>query len=321
MIPKELNISVIEQVYNQIQPYIIRTPLLNNFSLNNDFETNLFLKLEFLQNSGCFKARGAINNLINLNDIQKKNGVTAVSAGNHAIAVSYAANIFSVKNKIFMYESANQYRLNKVKSLKANLLLTNPINAFKDVQNASKKDGYYYVHPFDGKFTLQGTASLGYEIINQVDKIDNVIIAVGGGGLISGVGSIIRQKFPNCNIIGVEPEESNGMTESLKKGYALKKVKTNSIADSLSPPLHMPYSFSVCKEIINYIVLVSDNEMKKYMKYMFENFKFFLEPACVAGIAALLGPLKGKLKNQNTLVIMCGSNIDVNKWFELTNNL
>ncbi|PPR45199.1 MAG: Phenylserine dehydratase [Alphaproteobacteria bacterium MarineAlpha5_Bin8] len=316
---QELRYPIIGKVHKKLSKYVIKTPILN--SSNNFFNTNLFLKLEFFQHSGCFKIRGAINNILNLTNKQKKIGVTAVSAGNHAIATSFAANKFAIKNKIFMYKSANKYRLDKVKSLNANLFLTDPVNAFKDVEKASKYEGFYFIHPFDGKKTIQGTASLGYEICEQIKKIDNIIISVGGGGLISGVGSIIKQKFPKCKIIGVEPIGANGMSDSLKKGYAMSRVKINSIADSLSPPLHMPYSFSICKEVIDEMVCVSDLEMINAMKVVYEKYKFVLEPACVAGIAALLGPLKNKFKNQNTLIILCGSNIDMKTWIKITKKI
>ena len=135
----------------------------------------------------------------------------------------------------------------------------------------------------------------------QIEKIDNIIVSVGGGGLIAGVGSIIRQKFPQCKIIGVEPEGAKGLSDSIKNNKPLIKVNINSIADSLCAPLHMPYSFSICKNVINEMVTVSDQEMKKSMKFMFENFKVALEPACVAGISALTGPLKNKFQNLNLM--------------------
>ena len=320
MIYQELEYSTISNVYEKLSPYVIKTPILENSQyLNQVFKTNLFFKLEFLQNSGCFKARGAINNILNLTEVEKQKGITAVSAGNHAIAASYAANIFSIKNKIFLYDSANAYRLKKVKSFTRNLEITNPQNAFKNVQKASKEEGYYFIHPFEGKNTVQGTASLGYEICEQIENIDNLIISVGGGGLIAGVGSIIRQKFPKCKIYGIEPTKSNGMSESLKKNKPLSNVKIDSIADSLSPPLHTPYTFSICQNIIDEMICVSDKEMIESMKFMFDNYKLMLEPACVAGIAALLGQLNNKLNNQNTLVVLCGSNIDIKSWIKFTN--
>ena len=276
--------------------------------------------MEFLQNAGTFKCRGAINNIINLTDFQKKIGVTTVSAGNHAIATSYVANKFKLNNKIFMYNSANEYRINKCKELNANLYFTDPSNAFKKVETASKNEGYFFVHPFDGVLTIQGSASLGLEILNQVQNIDNILISVGGGGLISGIGSTIKQIYPKCKIIGVEPEGAKGLSESLIKNKPINNVKINTIADSLSAPLHMPYSFNVCRQVVDKIVTVSDKQMINSMKFMFENFKMLLEPACVAGVAALLGPLKDQLINQKTIILLCGSNIDVKTWNNLVFN-
>ena len=318
MIPEELSLKKIQHIYQNLAPHVIQTPFVRGWSLINEIlNTNAIFKCEFLQNAGTFKARGAINNILNLTDVQKKAGVTAVSAGNHAIATSYAANKFGLKNKIFMYESANQYRIDKCNELNANLHFTDPHSAFKDVAIASEDEGYYFIHPFDGQYTLQGTASLGFELCNQIENIDNIIISVGGGGLISGVGSAIKQIYPKCNVIGVEPEGAQGLSQSLIQKKPLNKVSINTIADSLSAPLHMPYSFAVCKTVIDQMVTVSDDEMKKSMKFMFDNYKMMLEPACVAGIAALLGPLMNKLSKQNTVILLCGSNIDTQSWNNL----
>lgn len=321
MIPDELQQEKIKIVYSKLFPYIKKTPLIKSLSLINDiFDTNLFFKMEFLQHAGTFKTRGAINNILNLDEEKKLQGITAVSAGNHAIAASYVSNKFGLKNKIFMYNSANQFRVNKCKELKANICFTDPYSAFKKVSKASMVEGYYFIHPFDGSFTVQGTASLGFEICNQMKHIDNVVISVGGGGLIGGIGSFIKQKFPNCKIFGVEPEGAKGLTESLNINKPIQNVKINTIADSLSSPLHMPYSFSICQEVIDQMITVSDKQMIESMLFMYDNFKLMLEPACVAGMAALQHYLKGQLKNQNTLIVLCGSNIDIKSWNDLVFN-
>ena len=318
MIPKELLLENIIKVHNKLSPYVLRTPLLKAWPLISEiFDTNIYFKMEFLQHSGTFKARGAVNNILNLSELSRSKGITAVSAGNHAIATSYVANKFKLKNKIYIYNSANKYRVNKCKEMNANIFFTDPHLAFKNVEKTSKEEGYYFIHPFDGMYTLKGTASLGLEICNQLKNIDNIIISVGGGGLIGGIGSVIKQFYPNCNVIGVEPEGAQGLTDSLKLNDPVKNVKINTIADSLSAPLHMPYSFSICQKVIDKIVTVSDKEMINAMKFMFEKSKMLLEPACVAGIAALTGPLKNKFKNQKTLIVLCGSNIDVKSWSNL----
>ena len=318
MIPRELELELIKDIYKKLSPYVLETPCIAGWPLiNKILNTNAVFKMEFLQNAGTFKCRGATNNVLNLTDEQKKNGVTAVSAGNHAIATSYVADKFKLKNKIFMYSSANQFRINKCKELNANLNFAEPHNAFNQVEEASKKDGYFFIHPFDGPLTLQGTASLGLEICNQVKDIDNILISVGGGGLIAGIGSVVKQIYPKCNIIGIEPEGAQGLSESLQNNKPINNVKIATIADSLSAPLHLPYSFNICKQVVDKMITISDNQMIESMKFIFENFKMFLEPACVAGVAALLGPLKNQLTNQKTIILLCGSNIDVKTWNNL----
>ena len=321
MIPKELSLEIIKNTYQKLSPYVLETPVIKGWSLINEIlNTNAFFKMEFLQNAGTFKSRGATNNILNLTESQKEFGVTTVSAGNHAIAVSHVVNKFKLKNKIFMYNSSNKFRIQKCKDLNANLNFTDPHNAFKNVETASQEEGYFFIHPFDGASTLQGTASLGLEICNQIDDIDNILISVGGGGLISGIGSAIKQIYPHCNIIGIEPEGAQGLSESLLAKKPISKVKINTIADSLSAPLHMPYSFKVCQLVIDKMITVSDKQMIDSMKFMFEKYKMILEPACVAGVAALLGPLKDQLANKKTVILLCGTNIDTKTWNNLVFN-
>ena len=324
MIPQELSIKTIEKVYQQIKPFINTTPLIkaNNY-IDDIFNSNIYLKYECFQKSGSFKARGAINNIISSNEKDLENGITAVSAGNHAIATSYAANIFNLKNKIFLYKSANKYRVQACKNYNANISFTVAEKAFDEVKEAEKQ-GYKFVHPFDGPHTLQGSATLGMEIINQLNsmnsEIHNVLISVGGGGLISGVGAILKQYFPNINIIGIEPYEAKGITDSLKANQPLQKVYINSIADSLCAPIHMPYSFNIAKQVIDEMINITDKDMSEAMIFAYNHLKLFLEPACVAGFAALKNLKKKSLKKQNTLILLCGSNIDFHSWQSIVNN-
>ena len=317
-----LNLKSIIQTKEKLKDHIIETPTIkfnSSFLKKINPNTEIFMKLELFQHTGTFKARGALSAASQINKNKRKFGITAASAGNHAIAASYAANKFNIKSKIFMYKSANKFRIKTVKSFTSNIIFSEPNEVFKKMNYCSINEGYKIIQPFDGIYTIQGTATLGYEICNQVDNLDNIIISVGGGGLISGIGSIVKQRFPKCKIIGVEPKGASGLTKSLKAKKPLKNIKVNTIADSLGAPLHMPYSFSVCEKVIDQMILVSDYEMKKSMRFMFDNFRLILEPACVAGIAALNGKLKNKLKNQKTLVVLCGTNIDLKSWINILN--
>ena len=188
----------------------------------------------------------------------------------------------------------------------------------------AEKQGYKFVHPFDGAYTLQGSATLGLEIVNQINdmdtKIDNILISVGGGGLISGVGSLLKQYFPNINIIGIEPDEAKGITDSLQANQPLQKVYINSIADSLCAPIHMPYSFSIARQVIDEMINITDKDMSEAMIFAYNHLKLFLEPACVAGFGALKKLQHKNFKGQNTLILLCGSNIDFQSWNSLVNN-
>ena len=324
MIPQELSIQTIQEVYKKIKPYINTTPLIKaNKFLDDTLSTNIYLKFECFQKSGSFKARGAINNILSSDKKDLETGITAVSAGNHAIAASYAANVFNLKNKIFLYKSANKYRVEACENYNANILFTDAENAFDEVKEAEKQ-GYKFVHPFDGIHTLQGSATLGMEIFNQLNnmntKIDNVLISVGGGGLISGVGAILKQYFPKINILGIEPNEAKGVTDSLKANQPLQKVYINSIADSLCAPIHMPYSFNVAKQVIDEMINITDKDMSEAMIFTYNHLKLFLEPACVAGFGALKKLKHKKFKGQNTLILLCGSNIDFQSWNSIVTN-
>ena len=154
----------------QLRNEIKKTPVIQlrssylNSKINN---TNFFLKLECFQHTGTFKARGALSVSKNISIEDRERGITAASAGNHAIAASFVANQFKLKNKIFLYESANKYRVQTCKNYGANLIFTNPKQAFRDAENA-KNEGYYFIHPFDGPLTLQGSATLGLEIVEYL---------------------------------------------------------------------------------------------------------------------------------------------------------
>ena len=169
MIPKELLISEIYQIKEKINSYILRTPLISNLNnISNQLNTEIFLKLEFLQHGGTFKSRGALNNVLNLTNEQKKNGVIAVSAGNHAIAVAYASAIANVNSKVIMYKSSNIYRLKKTKSFNSEIIITDPEEGFKKMERISKEEGRVIIHPFENIKTIQGSATLGYEISEDI---------------------------------------------------------------------------------------------------------------------------------------------------------
>lgn len=281
-------------------------------------DTEVLLKLELFQPGGSFKLRGALLNIRLLNPDQLKAGVTAVSAGNHAIAVAMAAQVAGTHAKVVMPQSANPGRVAKCKSLGAEIVLMPDVGAaFAEVESIQREEGRAFIHPFEGETTALGTATLGLEFWQQAIHLDAAILPIGGGGLAAGMAAALSQCSPGIELYGVEPFGANSMFKSFESGQPERIESVNSIADSLGAPFALPYSFGICQQTIKEIVLIHDDEMKKTMRLMFEEFKLAAEPAGASSLAALLGPLRERLSGKRVGVIVCGSNIDSKSFFSL----
>ena len=316
-----LTLDEIRQAACRIENYVHHTPIFHwqdTWIRSQLGEGELHLKLEFLQQTGSFKPRGALNNALTRPETKRNQGVTAVSAGNHAIAVAYAAKTLGISAKVLMHRKANPLRVAKCQHYGAEVLLVDDINqAFVLLDEIAEKEDRTIIHPFDSAPTLQGTGTLGLEIGDALKDLDTILVAVGGGGLIGGVASALKQMQPAIEVIGVEPVGAAGLTQSLELGRPLEKVTVNTIADSMGAPLHCQMSFGVCQQVIDRMVLVEDDEMCQAMARVYDGLKFALEPAGAAVIAALTGPLQGTLKGKRVAAILCGSNIDESSWLEL----
>lgn len=316
-----LTLDEIRQTAGRIEGYLHHTPIFHwqdAWVRSQLGGGELHLKLEFLQQTGSFKPRGALNNALTRPETERNQGVTAVSAGNHAIAVAYAAKTLGISAKVLMHRKANPLRVAKCQHYGAEVLLVDDINqAFVLLDEIAEKEDRTIIHPFDSAPTLQGTGTLGLEIGDALKDLDTILVAVGGGGLIGGVASALKQMQPAIEVIGVEPVGAAGLTQSLELGRPLEKVTVNTIADSMGAPLHCQMSFGVCQQVIDRMVLVEDDEMCQAMARVYDGLKFALEPAGAAVIAALTGPLQGTLKGKRVAAILCGSNIDESSWLEL----
>lgn len=316
-----LQLDDIRSAAQRIQPYINRTPLYHwqdDWVDEHISDGELHLKLEFLQRTGSFKARGAVNNILTRDDAERGKGVTAVSAGNHAIAVAYAAKTLGVSAKVVMHRGANPARVAKCRAFGAEVILVNDITqAFPIMEEIAATEGRSVIHPFDGQATMQGTGTVGLEIAESITDLDAAVVAIGGGGLIAGVGAALKALQPSLTVYGVEPTGASGMSQSLSCGRFLDKVEVNTIADSMGAPLHCAESFAVCQQVVDEIVLLDDDALCRGMVVAFDRLKFSLEAAGSAVLAALAGPLKGRLRGKRTAAILCGSNIDEASWQQL----
>ena len=305
-------LEAIRELSAALEPYVFKTPVLDKDTLADLAGTRLNFKFELLQASGTFKARGAFSNMLALDDKQRQAGVTCVSAGNHAVAVAYAAMKLGIGAKVVMIKTASPFRVALCHQYGAEVVMAdNGAAAFERVRQIEQEEGRFFVHPFNGYRTVLGTATLGYEWATQAPALDAVILPIGGGGLAAGVATAFKLVQPDCKVYGVEPEGADGMAQSFRAGHPIKMGPMQGIADSLMAPHTEAYSYELCSRSIDRLVTVSDDQIRRAMLHLFEELKLSPEPACAAATAGLLGPLREELEGQRVGVLLCGTNTDL----------
>ena len=311
-----LSLETVRAVRERDRPYVMETPIHTwrgtEVESRTAAGTSVVLKLELFQYTGTFKARGAINSISRLDAAARARGVTAVSAGNHAIATAYAASRLGTSAKVVMIASANPARVARCKAYGAEVLMApNGAEAFALADRIAEEEGRSFIHPFEGPAVAAGTATLGLEFHEQAGPLDAVIVPIGGGGLCAGVSWAFKHLQPDCKVYGVEPVGADSMTRSFAAGAPVDAAPVKTIADSLGPPYSLPYSYGLCRENVDRIVLIDDDQITDAMGVLFREMKQAPEPAAAAATAALFGPLKDELAGKRVGVIVCGANIDL----------
>ncbi|MEX2501746.1 MAG: pyridoxal-phosphate dependent enzyme [Trueperaceae bacterium] len=304
----------IRAAHARVAPHLIRTPVLHlpaPVPLPEVAPASLDLKLEFLQRTGTFKARGALNAALTLPTEALRAGVTAASAGNHAIAVAFAARVAGTSAKVVMHRAADPARVALCRAYGAEVVLADDIDdAFRTVMRIRDNEGRAFLHPFDGIRTWEGTGTVGLELLEDVAQPPEVVlVAIGGGGLMAGVGAAVRALAPAATLIGVEPTGADGMRRSLERGRALERVEVDTVADSLGAPLHTQDVVDAVAAVCDRIVTVDDDALCRAVADAYDAWRFALEPAAAAVLAALQGPLAAEIRDRRVAAIVCGSNL------------
>jgi len=278
------------------------------------FDLDIFFKLELMQKTGSFKSRGAINKVLQLSEEERSRGVVAISAGNHAQATSWACSQFGIKSKIIMPHTASQSKIDATESYGGEVILTKE-KMMDTCQKLIDEENLSFVHPFDDLDILMGQGTVALEVINEVKNLDYAFVSIGGGGLIAGMACVLKQINPKIKIIGVEPINSNVMTNSIKSGKPeiFDTINNKTIADTLAAPFAGKITFEYVKEYVDDIINVSEDEMIESLRMMIERLKIVPEPsasACFVPIVfnKLNVPFKSKC-----LVVVCGGNIDLKR--------
>ncbi len=300
----------IQDAARLLEGVAVRTPLDRSRSLSDVVGGEVLIKCENLQRTGSFKIRGAYNRIARLDDAEKRSGVVAASAGNHAQGVALAASLSGTPATVFMPEAASLPKVEATRRYGADVVLTGADfgAAYAASVDYAGKHGSVFVHPFDHPHVIAGQGTAGLEIIEQTQAIGTVVVPVGGGGLISGIAAALRTSGTGARVIGVQAAGAAAFPGSLDKGEPVTLESMSTIADGIAANAPGETTLAHVKEFVDEIVCVSDEAIAEALVFAAERMKLVLEPAGAAGIAALLQELGST--PPPVVVILSGGNID-----------
>jgi threonine dehydratase len=302
---------MIDEARGLLKGKIHRTPLVPATTIGKQFGAQLYFKCENLQRTGSFKPRGALNKVAHLTPEEKAKGLIAVSAGNHAQGVAYAAQREGLKATIVMPANAPQAKADATRGYGAEVVLFGTIaTIFDKAYELQREHGYTFVHPFDDPFVIAGQATIGMEILEDLPDVEVVAVQIGGGGLLSGVAAAIKLNKPSVRVIGVESASGPAMQASLKEGKVARITRGPTIADGMGAPFVGELTLAMVKQYVDELVTVDDEEIKNAMRWILQRSKLLTEGAGAGGTAAFLS---GKAKvnpGARVVTILSGGNID-----------
>jgi len=298
--------------YDRSKNYIRKTPLDHSPSLSELINGEVYLKLENIQKTGSFKFRGAISKITSLSSDQRNKGVVTASTGNHGAAVSLAMKILDVNGKIVVPKNIARNKLENIKKLGGIVEFYGKdcIESEFRAQEISKESGSAYISPYNDPDIVTGQGTIAVELDNQLNNIDEVIVSVGGGGLISGIGGYLNQVQPKAQMVACSPKNSCVMYESLNAGRILDLPSKQTLSDSTAAGVEEgSITFDICKEIIDYFVLVTEKDIASGIRTAINDDHQLIEGSAGAAIAALF-KRKKTLIGKRVVIIICGGNIN-----------
>ncbi len=320
--PEAPNFNDILDAQAKLSGKAIRTPLLENAELNRLTGGRIFLKSEILQHTGSFKFRGAYNFICRLDKQQKTQGLISYSSGNHAQGVAYAAKLLGAKATIIMPSDAPIIKINNTREFGAEVILYDRFGEDREaIGNKIIADtGAILIPPYDHPFIIAGQGTCGLEIIEQVKerdvKLDGVVICCGGGGLTSGAALAIKELSPRTKVYSAEPEGFDDTARSLVKGQRVSvSPDARSICDAVLTPTPGEITFFINQDLIERGLVVSDDEVRRAVKFAFNTLKLVVEPGGAVALACILHQ-KLETKNKAVALTLSGGNVDPSRFLE-----
>ncbi|AGR78212.1 threonine ammonia-lyase [Aliarcobacter butzleri] len=307
-----ITLNDIKDAKKQLEKAISLTPLMKAPILSKEKNAEIYLKEDNLQITGSFKIRGAFNRVALLDEKRRKNGVVAASAGNHAQGLAFAAKYFDCEATIFMPEATPLTKVLGVKSYGANVVLIgeNFDEAYANATKFAKENNKEFIHPFADNAVIAGQGTIALEILEKLEDVEQIIVPIGGGGLIAGVAIAAKSINPNIKITGVVASGAKGMKDSFLAGIPIDSASVKTIADGIAVRDVTPKLLDLILEYVDEVVEVSDNEIANAILFLLEKHKLMVEGAGAVSVAAIMHD-KVDISNKKVCAVVSGGNIDV----------
>lgn len=312
---KELILQHIKEAASRLEGHILHTPILRAERLDPVLGGSIYLKVECLQNIGAFKIRGAMNKMLTLSEEEKKAGVIASSAGNHAQGLAYAGKKLGIPVVMVLPTTAPKVKVENTKALGAEVIQYGVYSdeRWRRVYELAKENGYCVVHSFKDPVVMAGQGTVGYEIVQDLPDVDTVIIPLGGGGLASGTATAIKAMNPDIRVIAAEPANCPKYYESRQAGRLITVELKDTIADGLKLNVPAELPNRILTEYVDEIVTVEEEHIAKAVSLLVEKAKIVPEPSAAIGAGALLSNKIKVSKNEKVCIVVSGGNVDLEK--------
>lgn len=294
----------------KISSFVTRTSTTWSHTLSEQLGTNVYLKLELFQKTGSFKPRGAFNRMLQLRDDEKQQGVVAFSGGNFAQGVAYAGQVLGIHTHILMPTHTPKNYVDATQGYGAEVELVPSIEAMLDGADEYRRRGRIVLHPFDDPFMMAGNGTIGVELTEEVPKLTDVIVSIGGGGLMSGIITAIKALKPTVRIWGVETEGADAMAQSLLARKVVH-ISPTSIARTLGAPYVAQDAFILAQRYLEGVTVVPDREAVRALRFLLERAKILAEPAASCTLAAAERLRNHFNRDHHVVLVLCGGNVSV----------
>jgi len=298
-----VTLSDIQRARQRVAAGVRRTPLVVSTAISERLMTNVFVKLELFQKSGSFKVRGAFNKMLSLGPDVRQKGVVTVSGGNHALAVAYVARALDLHAKILMPESSPASVISASRGYGADVQFAATGQEAFSVVDDLEEEGWAYIHPFDDPMIIAGQGTLGLELLEDTPQLTDLIVAIGGGGLMTGVATAIKSLKPAVRIWGVETVGADCMSQSLAAGKIVTLDEITSVARSLGAPSPSEATLHAAGELLESVTVVTDAQALECQRFILERLKVFAEPAAACTLAAA-DRLKSHFGDEDHVVLL-----------------